>query len=76
METCTCTRVNVCILTTIAWSYGSQSLVTLMTKVHSMDFGKVHSIVNGSETVSSRPMAICRPIDCTCIMQNFKRHQM
>jgi len=58
-----CTHVNVCIPTTIGQSYGSQSLVKLVTKVHSVDFGKVHSIVNGVETVSSSHMVVCRPID-------------
>ena len=65
-----CTLINAYIPTTIEWSYGSQSLVKLVAKVHSvefMDYGKVHSIVNGIETVSSRPMAVCRPMDCACI---------
>jgi len=53
--------------TTIGWSYGRQSLVKLVAKVHFMDFGKVHSIVSGIETVNCRPMAVCRPMDCTCI---------
>jgi len=32
--------------------------MTFVSKVHSMDFG-----VNGIEAVSSRPMAVCWPID-------------
>jgi len=55
---------------TTGWSYGSQSLVTLVTKVHFMDFG-----VNGIEAVSSRPVAVCRPIDCTCIGRTTNVHR-
>jgi len=32
-----------------------------------IDFG-----VNGVQTVSSRPMVVCRPIDCTCVCRTQK----
>ena len=35
----------------------------LRTNIYSMDLG-----VNGAEAVSSRPMAVCRPMDCSCIV--------
>jgi len=63
-------RVNACISNHRTEPHGSQSLVTLVTKVYSMDFGKVHSIyfgMNGVKAVSSRPMAVCRRRDCICI---------
>ena len=71
MDTCTYahlgTHVNACIPNHRVEL--RKSLVALVTKVYSMDLGE-----NGVETVSSRPMAICRPIDVPAYV-NSKRRQ-
>jgi len=58
MVTCTCAHVNLCIPN--HWAELRQSVISDQSPSYGLG-------VNGVEAVNSRHMAVCRPVDCSCI---------